>query len=260
MAAYGYGNVADRSFVAFDHELDEGAWNEIAIKDYEDAAKQNIAILLTSPLPVVWKLQLRWGIAGLLAALGAPSLVKLDEAWDAAQRRLFHHIAIAVDSDNAAVRAAADRLRHQLLSGTGTAQTQLSCDDEVDFGRNQIALTKESGLLAADAKKAKIADALVDVQKTTEALAQVLGRATGEKRKAPSKRLREALGECAGAFNAVHGEIAWFISKSSPGVERDRLVSLLAPLEALLVRNEPASSELASPAAPEAETQPTGTG
>lgn len=59
MAGYGYGNVADRALVAFDRELEEGAWKDVSTGSYEDAAKQNAALLLTAPLPVVWKLQLR---------------------------------------------------------------------------------------------------------------------------------------------------------------------------------------------------------
>lgn len=250
MASRGYRNVPDRAFVAFDRELDEVAWSEISINGIEDAAKQSAAVLLNAPLPVVWKLRMRWGIATVVGVLGAPTITKLDEAWDTTQRRLFHHIAIGVDSDNAAVRAAADRLRTQLLSGSGMAQTQLSCDEEVDFGRQQIALTQEGGPLAADAKKAKLTDALADVHKATEALAQAVGRGTGEKRKAPSKLLRDAISECASAFNGVHDDLAWFIAKTPPGVERDRLAALLAPLEALLARHEPAASEPAAPTAP----------
>ena len=238
MAGYGYGNVSDRGFVAFDRELEEGAWKDIATHDHEMAAKQNIAALLTAPLPVVWKIRLRWGIASVIAALGAPSLAKLDEAWDSAQRRLFHNIAIGVDSERPAVRAAADRLRERLLTGTGIAQTQLSCDDEVEFGFRQIALTQEGGPLAADAKKAKITDALADVQKTTEALAAALGRSGREKRKAPSKRMRDALSACVSAFNGVHDQILWFLAQASPGAERDQLMALVEPLEALLARTE----------------------
>ena len=238
MAAYGYGNVSDRGFVAFDRELEEGAWKDIITHDHEVAAKQNIAALLTAPLPVVWKIRLRWGIANVIAVLGAPALAKLDEAWDSSQRRLFHRIAIGVDSESPAIRAAADRLRDQLLTGTGIAQTQLSCDDEVDFGLRQIALTQEGGPLAADAKKAKITDALADVQKTTEALATALGRSGGEKRKAPSKRMRDALSACVSAFNGVHDQIMWFLAQASPGAERDQLMALVEPLEALLARTE----------------------
>jgi hypothetical protein len=114
--------------------------------------------------------------------------------------------------------------------------------------------------IAADAKKVKLSDALVDVQKSTEALANALGRSSGEKRKAPSKQLRDALRECAAAFNSVHDEITWFVSKTPPGAERDRLVALLGPLDALLERTD--SGAAASPAATiiGTETAPAGTG
>jgi hypothetical protein len=62
------------------------------------------------------------GIAERIAALGALSLGELDDAWDAAQQRLFHRIPAGVDDEDRAVRAEADRFRAQLLSGT--AQTQ----------------------------------------------------------------------------------------------------------------------------------------
>lgn len=250
MAAYGYGRVADRAFVAFERELNEGAWAEIATTDFENAAKNDASALLDAPLPVTWKVSLRWGIAGVVAVLGAPTIAALDNAWDSAQRRLFHRIAIGVDSDDAAVRSAADRLRMQLLAGMGTAQTQLSCDDEVDFGRQQIALTQDGGPLASDAKKVKLGDALADVKKTTEALAQALGRSGGEKRKSPSKQIRDALSECAAAFNVVHDQLVWFVEKTPPGANRDRLTSLLAPLEALLER------AAATQPAPESPAQP----
>ena len=250
MAAHGYGNVPDRGFIAFDRELNDGAWNDISLVGIEDAAKLDISVLLTTPLPAVWKLRLRWGIATVLASLGAPSLTKLDEIWDGAERRLFHHIAIGVDSDNANVRAAADRLRAQLLLGAGTAQTLLSYDDEVDFGRRQIALTREGAPLAADAKKVKLESVLADVEKATDALADALGRTSGEKRKTPSKQLRDALGECAAAFNSVHEDLNWFVGKTAPGAERDRFHALLQPLTALLARNEPA------PIAPETTAPP----
>jgi hypothetical protein len=236
MAGHGYGNVTDRAFVAFDRELNQGAWNEVQVTSEQSAAKENAAVLLVAPLPVLWKLQLRWAIAGIIAVLGAPTIAKLDDAWDGTQRRLFHHIAIGVDSDDPLVRAAADRLRMQLLAGMGTAQTQLSCDDEVDFGRKQIALTQEGGPLHFDAKKVKLTAVLADVHKATEALGQALGRGSSEKRKAPSKLLRDAMAECSDAFNSVHDQLDWFISRTPPGAEHDRLNALLGPLQALLER------------------------
>jgi hypothetical protein len=248
MAAYGYGSVADRAFVAFDRELDDGAWKGIALKKADEQASENAALLLSSPQPVIWKLRLRWGIAGVLTALGATSLAELDGNWDSAQRRLFHRVAAGVDSEDQDVRAAADRLSAQILAGTGVAQTQYDFDAEVDFGRNQIALTQAGGSLAADAKKLKLADALADVEKTTEALAKGLGRGTGDKRRPPSRKLRSAVAECAASFNGVHEDLMWFVGRTPPGAERDKLNALLVPLDALLSRHAPGATAAATPA------------
>ena len=186
----------------------------------------------------------------MLVALGATSLAELDGNWDSAQRRLFHHVAIGVDSDDRDVRAAADRLRAQILDGMGTGQTQYDYDVEVDFGLKQIALTQADGPLAADAKTLKLGDALADVAKTTEALAKGLGRGTSDKRRPPSRKLRTAIAECAASFNGVHEDLAWFVGRTPPGAERDKLTALLVPLEALLARHAPAAPAEAAPAEP----------
>jgi hypothetical protein len=250
MATYGYGGVTDRAFVAYDRELDDGAWKGIAPKKAEEQASENAAALLNSPQLVIWKLRLRWGIAGVLTALGATALAELDGSWDSAQRRLFHRIAAGVDSEDRDVRAAADRLSAQILAGTGVAQTQYDFDAEVDFGLNQIALTQAGAPLAADAKALKLGDALADVAKTTEALAKGLGRGTGDKRRPPSRKLRSAIAECAASFNAVHEDLTWFVGRTPPGAERDMLTALLVPLEALLSRHASATPAASAPAEP----------
>jgi hypothetical protein len=249
MGGFGYGTVPDRGFVGFERELGDGGWKAISTESYEDDWNKSAALLLEAPHPVVWKLRLRKGIGAIVAALGTVPLSTLDAAWDASQRRLFFHIAIGVDSEDAAVRAAADRLRSQLLIGAGTAQTQLDYDDEVDFGRQQVKLTSPGGPLAADAKKVNLGDALADVAKTTEALAKGLGRAEGSKRKAPSRQLRDAVAECAASFTAVHQDLTFFLEHTPPGPERDHLASLLKPLEELLARRAvtPATPEKAEP-------------
>lgn len=237
MASFGYSNVTDRGFVAFGEELEQGAWGEVPTGKLVDKARGNAAALIDAPHPVVWKLRLRWAIDGVVAALGAVSLVDLDGAWDACQRRLFHRIGAGVDDKDKAIRAAADRLRAGLLLGNGTGQTQLDYDQEVDFGLQQLALTKSGGPLAADAKKVGIADVLGDIDAATAALAAGIGRRGGAKRKAPSRALREAMVACVAAFNGVHDAIAWFVESTPPGKDRDGLSALLAPLDALLARH-----------------------
>jgi hypothetical protein len=249
LAAFGYGFVPDRAFIAFQPELEQGAWKQVSTKKYEEGAKKEPAALLQAPILVVCKLRLARSIDNLLASFGLASLVKLDQAWDATQRRLFHRIGAAVDDEDPAVREAGDRLRDGLLSGSGTAQTQLDYDSEVDFGRRQIALTQDGGPLAADAKAIKLGDTLADVEKTTEALAKGLGRAEGGKRRSPSQQQRDAMAECAAAFNSVHDDLLWLVGTLPAGPDREHLSALIKPLEALLARNQPpAPSGAASPA------------
>lgn len=255
-SGYGYASVADRGFVAFAEELDQEPWKSIATKKYEEAAKESASALLEAPLPIVWKLRLRFGIAGVLAALGAQSVTALDAAWDSAQRRLFHRIAAAADDEDRTLRAAADRLSAKLLVGGGTGQTGFDLDDEVDFGRNQIALTQPDQPLAADVKKLKLEGALADIEKATAALAAAVGRGKGEKRRAPSTQVREAVAECVSAFNSVHDDLAWFIRKTSNAADKVKLAALLAPLEALLSRSTNAPTKEAAPAAPAAPEAP----
>lgn len=251
MTAFGYGQLKDRAFVAFERELNDGAWKDIDTSPFDAAAKDNAAALLSAPLTTILKIRLRMSIAQVLNALAAPALPALDEAWDASQRRLFHRIAVGANDENLATRNAADRLTAALLLGTGTGQTQMEFDAEVDFGRRQIALVQESSTLAADVKKLKLGDTLADIDKCTEALAQALGRSSGQKRKTPSKQLREALSDCASGFTSVHETLAWLIERTPKGAQKDGLENLLAPLEALLQRGEKAArAQEAEPEAP----------
>ena len=111
----------------------------------------------------------------------------------------------------------------------------------------QLLLTK-SGQAAADVKKVKLADALGDIAEATDALAKSVGRKAGVKRATtPAMRQREALGACNAAFNAVHEQIAWFIDHTPNGPDRDHLLSLQAPFEALLARNPPPATAKAAP-------------
>jgi hypothetical protein len=256
LAGFGYGNLPDRAFIAFQPELEQGAWKQVSTKKYEEGAKKEPAALLQAPILVVCKLRLSRSIDNLLSSLGSPSLIKLDQAWDATQRRLFHRIGAAVDDNDPAVRDAGDRLRDGLLSGSGTAQTQLDYDSEVDFGRRQIALTQGGGPLASDAEKAGIGDVLADVDKTTEALAKGLGRASGGKRRSPSQQQRDAMAECVAAFNGAHDDLLWLATTLPAGPEREQVSALLKPLEALLERNQPASPPTAPTTPPPAAITP----
>ncbi len=258
MTAYGYSYVSDKAFVAFSHDLSEGAWKSVSIAKYDTPDQLLITLAHDAPLPVLWKLRIVWVLATLKQALGSSKLDELDGAWDSVQRRMHYRLAENAESKDPEVRQAAERLRGLLLQGGGTGQTMLDYDEEVDFGRQQQELVKEPQA-AADVKKLKLGELLAEIAATTEALATGTGRKAGTKRGgAPSTQQREALTACSAAFNGVHDDIAWFVEHTPTGPERDKYMELQAPFEALLARNPPrvapvkAAPATAAPAAPAA--------
>ena len=257
--AQGYGAVTDSGFIGFASDLQRGAWGEIATKKWEGSAEDSTASLLGAPGEVMMKLLLRGTIGRLLVALGATSLVELDSAWDASQRRLFHRIAEARDSEDPAVRSAADRLAAGLLPPSGgTEHTNYDLDAEVDFGEKQVALCSDGGPLYADMKKTKLEGALADVKKTTEALGKGVGRDLGQKRKSRSIKVREALSECVTAFNAVHETLHLLAAGTPKGPGRDRITSLVEPLDQLLARHTrgPSAADAVTKPSPEEAPAP----
>ena len=238
MTRYGYGYVTEKGFMAFSHDLEEGAWQGVSIQGFDGAQRALSGDALGMPRDVAWKLRATWAIAALRDALGASPevLAELDAAWDASERRLYHRICCSAEDRDPAVREAAERLRGALLSGNGTAQTNLTYDEEVDYGRHQVVLMSK-GAVARDVQICGLAGAREEIAEVTEALAHGLGRAPGEKRKGSRhQRIRAARSACAAAFNGIHGEIAWFIGNMVPSKGRTRAEKLLAPFRALLER------------------------
>ncbi len=238
MTRYGYGYVTEKGFIAFSHDISEGLWAEIATESYDNEQHTLGKDPLDIPRPVAWKLRAVWSIATLRDALGASPevLAGLDASWDSTQRKLYHTFGSASEEEDPEIRAAATRLKGALLSGNGTAQTTLSYDEKVDFGRHQVELMTR-GALAEDTKKARVSAVRDRIRETTEALAQGIGRGPGDQRSmARAKRIRTALAACASDFNGLHSELAWLIDRTPTGPVRTRLERMLAPFQALLER------------------------
>ncbi len=237
MARYGYSFVTDKGFSAFARELDAGAWKVIEVEKYDVPDRMPKASLLDAPRPVTWKLRLVWSIRDLDEALGVSpeALGLIDTEWDASQRALHLFLASETEQKDPERKAAAERLRGSLLAGAGTEQTTYGYEEEVDFGYQQIARSKKAPL-EADVQKVGLGPYLARVEEATNALAKGIGREPGKKRAAPSKRLREALGVCSTAWNAVHEDLDFCFEHARPGKEREMLDALRAPFLALLER------------------------
>lgn len=251
-ALLGYSAVQNTGFVGFMRTLEEGAWGAVSTKGWEAKKKGEEASLLDAPLVVAFKLELHNTILELVNALGSSNLADLDDDWDSTQRRLSFRIAEGRNAKDRALRAAADRLSTALLMNGGTAQTQLDLDREVDFGWTQTSLVKNDPRVAADVKSLKIQDVIGDVERSTDALAESLGRHKSKKRKSRSVKVKEALQGCVTAFNSVHQGLLLLLTITPKGVAHDRISALLEPLEDLLAR---ASS--AAPAAGDSDVAET---
>lgn len=257
MSRYGYGYVPEKGFLSFMHDLAEGDWKDVSIKKVDAPPPLPAQTLLEAPRPVIWKLRLTWGIRSLVEATasGAETVAQLDETWDSLQRKLHYTLGSAGEDKDIARRQAAERLRGALLLGSGTAQTKLGWQEEVDFGRRQIELGLK-GPFGEDVKKLGLAALFTEIDTATEALARGIGRGSGKPRPgARAVRMREALATCVAAFNGVHDEIAWLIEQSEAGEARDHLSRLFAPFEALLDRY-PAPTSRSRDLAPALEPAP----
>ncbi|MFO0587874.1 MAG: hypothetical protein U0441_10060 [Polyangiaceae bacterium] len=241
-ALLGYSGVPNTGFVSFLRALEEGPWGAVSTKAWDSKKKDSDSSLLDAPLIVAFKLELRTAVLQLVDALGTPNLLALDEDWDSTQRRLSFRIAEARNAKDRAARAAADRVSSALLVNGGVAQTQLDLDGEVDFGWTQLHLVKNDPRVAADVKSLKMQDVIDDVEKSTNALAEALGRNKGKKRKSRSLKLKEALQGCVTAFNTVHQGLLLLLNTTPKGAAHDRISALVEPLEELLSRASSAAS------------------
>lgn len=241
MARHGYSYVTDKGFASFGRTLGEGAWGglDVAAIDDEGAPPVARSPLVSTSLAVIWKLQASWAIRELLRAMGTASvddLLTLDEEWDSSQRALNLALLAETEHRDPDRRAGAQRLREALLLGNGTAQTQLSYDREVDFGRAQAELAGKPPL-SADVAAAGLLPLLTRIHEATEALAKGLGRGPGSTRPLSRARwIRQAQFGCSAAFNVIHAQIDWALAHASGDEERQQLQALRGPLLALLER------------------------
>jgi len=238
MASYGYSRVTDKGYLGFHTDLSEGAWGAIPLDPQLTAQQIVDKPLIKLPADLRWKLRATWTIQDLAAAAGSSleTVVDADRKWDSAERKLHLQSAFRLESDDPAIRAAAERVRNALLIGNGTEQTGWAHEREIDFGRSQVLLASADPL-KSDIQLLDLGSIINEIATATEALAVARGRGhQAGTPLAPSIRIRKATAACSAAFNAIHEDLDWTIAHQAPGAEQDRLKALRAPLLALLAR------------------------
>ena len=229
-----FSHIPANGLTSLSADLETDAWGAIDTAPWEGPDRTAAKPLGDAPVTVAHKLRLKWSIATLLiATAGAGSAKDCDRAWDSVQKQLQSLIAAGASSSDPAKREAAGRLAKALLSGAGTAQTKLSYQQEVDFGRTQLAYTAK-GQGAADVTLLGLGATMTEVQQTTDALAATIGH--GQSAGRPFERLAEATAACAASFAVVAEALAWEAKHGQAGGDRERAVHLRAPLEKLAAR------------------------
>jgi hypothetical protein len=237
MTTYGYSFVSDSGLTAFPQDLDNSVWREVPALSFGDGDPQGVT-LLSAPLSSALKWAVLNAIDSLAQAIArAPSSSTVaDEGFDRQQRIFDASLNLALLSDDPAEVAAAQRLKAALTLGSGTAQTALSYQGEVDFGRDQARLAAQPAI-AADLTTLHLTERLALIQAATERLALTLGRVDQDPSLAPSKRLTLTRAACTVTLNTVHALLNHIKTNAPSATTRDHAAALLAPFEALLSRH-----------------------
>jgi hypothetical protein len=239
MSLKGYSSVPSEDFVAFPHDLDAApTWRDTQAAPLDPAGVIDAAAILSSPLNSVLKTLLLYAVGLVTAAVkGTPSLAAAaDEGYDRPQRLLKLDLERALLSLDPAVVQAGQTLKAALTLGDGSAQTNLTYDREVTFGRQQITLAARADL-APLVHLLNLQPLLAEIQAATERLAVFAGRADQDPSLSAYTRLKSARTQCARIFNAVHLTLQALQGAAATPAARDHISALLAPLEALLTRN-----------------------
>lgn len=256
MSGQGFSYVPVEGFSSLARELEQGAWGELDIRDFLEDASPRRSPLEASRLQGM-KLQLHescQALIGVAALEGETLALRLDREWDAIQRELDAELAVhAARRRDPARQAAALRCRKALLAGRGTAQTQLTLEKEVDWGRNQAALVSKAPL-SDDFALLGLASLVSEIASKTEELAAALGMSKPEAPLATrSARVRELLLRCVRAANLVVDELEFFLDLSSlREPERQQVEALLAPLLQIAARYAPTKTDTGDSAPPPA--------
>lgn len=231
MSQLSFSNVPMMGFSSYYSDLASGSWNAIDVSGYEGPG--GTSLWAASPLVMV-KMRLKREVSQLLQSIeGAGGAKGCDRAWDSCQKQLCGLLGVAAESNDLAKREAANRLQKMLLLGAGMGQTRLKYQEEVDYGRKQVALVSQ-GQAAADVALLGLGAMLGDIALATEALALAIDH--GHSVHTPHRRKVKATLACVATFEWAATTLTWLVENAGAGTERDLATQLLGSLEELVAR------------------------
>ncbi len=231
MSQLSFTHVPSTGFSAFHAKFTTGVWALIDISAYEGIGATP---LWSAPTLAVAKVRMKKAVMELLHAIdGAGSAKGCDQLWDGCQKQLNGLLGVSAVSNTSAKREAAARLQKILLLGAGEGQTRLRYQEEVDFGRKQVALVSQ-GQAATDVALLGLTPVIAEIVAATDALAVAIGH--GNSVRAPHRRKAMATMGCVATFGWAADSFAWMIEHAGTGPDRELAVALLATLDELITR------------------------
>lgn len=225
MAKFSYSTTPENQILMLLERLDEDQWASVPRLQKIELDSPQLATIKTCVLR---------DVEALSAALNGTfeGAVPADVDWDKAQTQLARRLAVEEISDDAARVDAAKVLQRDLLSGRGTAQTQLPFDEEVAFG------VRQRELAAQEPYKAHItllglSDQIERIKQTTIALDTALkaGKAAGSTSRAA--RVKASLTTARETIQWAHRSLDQLAKKAHSKPDRERAAALLAPFTQL---------------------------
>ncbi len=232
MSNFGYSYVTKDALVGFKETLQQPPWS--LLDPLERSSPEDRALWLQATWFQVQRALLWEAVEAVIGALDMfeQELFDKDADWDAVQRQFSFGLMEKEADRDPKVSQAAARLRVSMLEGGTTAQTRLTYQAEVDFGRKQVE-TGAQPLVLADLETVGMVDRPERIKRTTDALAETLARNLAHTRRLSLSQARHI---STSTFNNVHGQLIIMSDLLAPGPQRDQLNALLATLNSLLLR------------------------
>lgn len=241
MTLHGYSSVSNDGLIAFEDELLQRApWAEIQTPSDHHQVCADPSARLSLRADASIKLGLLLAIAALKRArYDIPTTAAdIDPKWDREQRLADLDLDREALSEDPARVAAAQLIRDVVFQGHKTGQTSFSYQDEVDFGRHQVAAAQAPHVAQA-LSLLGMTDRVARIGALTDALSRALGRADQAKALSQYQQTRLSRQHCVAAFNSAHDALSLCATQATTDAARAHFAALLAPFQALLTRHAP---------------------
>jgi hypothetical protein len=226
----GFSYVVEDGYIAFKKAMEKNAWGQI---------KPTTSSPLTASRESCWLLRFDRAFQNLLDARRPRTSLSGKEIdtqkWDPLQLRLDSETQLHLDRKDPIKKAAATKIREQLVIGGGRGQTKFALEKEVIHGRKQVFVARNE--LAAEIALLELDSLIDEIDEATEELAEATGDGSST---AQAKRVAQAVSQCGQSCSFILNDIDWLLEQPDTTTdEKAPLETLRKPLLELLVQYPP---------------------